>query len=97
MIRSLTPNESDGTCCCPHLFYLAIKRFPRLRFRVQSPTLHQPRHSFDAQVSKKISSIKSIVKIGGTNIGNKLYTTGWGNPSVGGMYYVSIMFDELLN
>ena len=53
--------------------------------------------TFDAQISKKIPSIKSIVKLGGTNIGSKLYTTGWGNPSVGGMYYVSILFDELLN
>ncbi len=51
----------------------------------------------DAQVTKKIPTIKSIVKLGGTNIGNKLYATGWGNPSVGGMYYVSITFDELLN
>jgi len=53
--------------------------------------------TFDAQVSKKIPGIKSIVKLGGTNIGNHLYTTGWGNPSIGGMYYVSILFDELLN
>jgi len=53
--------------------------------------------TFDAQISKKIPGIKSIVKLGGTNIGSKLYTTGWGNPSVGGMYYVSILFDELLN
>lgn len=53
--------------------------------------------TFDAQLSKKISSLKSIIKIGGTNIGNKLYTTGWGNPSVGGTYYLSITFDELLN
>ena len=53
--------------------------------------------TFDAQVSKKIPGIKSIVKLGGTNIGNKLHTTSWGNPSVGGLYYVSILFDELLN
>lgn len=51
----------------------------------------------DAQISKKIPQIQSIIKIGGTNIGSKLYTTGWGNPSVGGLYYVSITFDELLN
>ncbi|WP_257667512.1 TonB-dependent receptor [Parapedobacter tibetensis] len=69
-----------------------------------TPAVNIERHSiipafstFDAQVSKKIPHIKSIIKLGGTNIGNKLYTTGWGNPSVGGMYYVSIMFDELLN
>src|SRR5690606_39912800 len=51
----------------------------------------------DAQISKKLPAMKSIVKIGGTNIGNKLYTTGWGNPSVGGLYYLSITFDEFLN
>jgi len=51
----------------------------------------------DAQISRKISSIKSIVKLGGTNLTGKLYTTGWANPSVGAMYYVSITFDELLN
>lgn len=53
--------------------------------------------TIDAQISKKIPEIQSIIKIGGTNIGNKLYNTGWGNPSVGGMYYLSITFDELLN
>ena len=53
--------------------------------------------TFDAQISKKIPAIKSIVKVGGTNIGNKLYTTSWGNPSVGGLYYVSLTFDQLLN
>ena len=53
--------------------------------------------TLDAQISKKLSSIKSIIKIGGTNLGGSLYTTGWGNPSVGSMYYVAITFDELLN
>ncbi|CAG5009996.1 Vitamin B12 transporter BtuB [Dyadobacter sp. CECT 9275] len=53
--------------------------------------------TLDAQISKKISSIKSIIKVGGTNLTGKLYTTGWANPSVGAMYYVSITFDELLN
>ena len=71
---------------------------------IGTPAVNINRHSmipaystFDAQVSKKIPAIKSIVKLGGTNIGNKLYTTSWGNPSVGGLYYVSLLFDELLN
>lgn len=51
----------------------------------------------DAQVSKSLPVFKSVVKLGATNIGNKLYTSGWGNPSVGGMYYLSIVFDELFN
>jgi iron complex outermembrane receptor protein len=54
-------------------------------------------HTLDMQVSKKLTSIKSILKVGGTNLGGKLYTTGWANPLVGSMYYVSLTFDELLN
>lgn len=53
--------------------------------------------TLDAQVSKKLSGMKSIMKVGGTNILNKQYITGWGNPTVGAMYYVSLTFDELLN
>lgn len=53
--------------------------------------------TLDAQVSKKVSSIKSIFKIGGTNLLGTQYRTGWGNPVVGSMYYVSLTFDELLN
>jgi iron complex outermembrane recepter protein len=58
---------------------------------------HIPAYStLDAQISKKISPIKSIIKVGGTNLTGKLYTTGWANPSVGAMYYVAVTFDELL-
>lgn len=52
--------------------------------------------TLDAQISKKIMPIKSIIKVGGTNLTGKLYTTGWANPSVGAMYYISVTFDELL-
>jgi outer membrane receptor protein involved in Fe transport len=51
----------------------------------------------DAQVTYKIPSIKSSVKIGASNLLNKYYTTAWGNPSVGGIYYISLSFDELMN
>lgn len=53
--------------------------------------------TLDAQVSRKLSPIKSILKVGGTNILNKQYVTGWGNPTIGAMYYVSLTFDQLLN
>lgn len=52
---------------------------------------------FDAQVSYKIKSIKSIIKVGGTNLLNSGYRQAWGNPNVGSMYFVSITFDEFLN
>jgi len=53
--------------------------------------------TFDAQVSYKLSSMKSIIKIGGTNIGGKPYIQAFGSAAVGSMYYVAITFDELLN
>ncbi|MFD1816814.1 Outer membrane receptor proteins, mostly Fe transport [Pseudarcicella hirudinis] len=54
-------------------------------------------NTLDAQISKKLTGIKSILKIGGTNILGKSYTTSFGNPSVGSMFYVGLTFDELLN
>lgn len=51
----------------------------------------------DAQISYKLSSMKSMVKIGGSNIFNKRYTTSFGNPTIGSLYYISITFDEFLN
>lgn len=52
---------------------------------------------FDTQISKKILSLKSILKIGGTNLGGNIYRTTIGNPYIGSTFYVSILFDELLN
>lgn len=43
----------------------------------------------DAMVSYKLPKTKSLLKIGGTNVFNKYYRTGWGNPQIGGLYYVS--------
>lgn len=51
----------------------------------------------DAQVSYKVSSIKSVIKIGGTNLGGGDYRTNLGAPYVGQQYYISITFDEFLN
>ncbi|MBE7174673.1 MAG: TonB-dependent receptor, partial [Williamsia sp.] len=63
----------------------------------QQKTIIPAYSTLDAQVSKKLSGIKSILKIGGTNLTGKLYTQAWGNPSVGAMYYVSLTFDQLMN
>jgi iron complex outermembrane receptor protein len=54
-------------------------------------------NNIDAQVSMKIPSMKSIIKIGGTNIGGKPYIQAYGSALVGSMYYVALSFDELLN
>ena len=52
-------------------------------------------HTFDAQVNYKIPSLKSIVKIGGTNIGGKEYFTVFGSGYIGSMYYVSWTINNL--
>ena len=54
-------------------------------------------NTLDVQISKKISSIKSILKIGGNNVLGNSYFTGYGNPTIGSTFYVGITFDELLN
>jgi outer membrane receptor protein involved in Fe transport len=43
----------------------------------------------DAQITYRMAKTKSVFRVGGTNIGNFYYRTGFGNPSVGGLYYVS--------
>jgi outer membrane receptor protein involved in Fe transport len=54
--------------------------------------------TFDAQMSVKMKALKSILKIGGSNLFNSAgYRQAWGNPTVGTMYFVSLTFDEFLN
>jgi len=53
--------------------------------------------SLDANVAVKVPSIKTMVKIGGSNLLNDYYTTSFGSAQVGGLYYVSLMFNEFFN
>lgn len=48
----------------------------------------------DAAVTYKVSSLKSIFKLGASNLGGGDYRTNLGGPFVGQMYYASITFDE---
>ncbi|WP_339609172.1 TonB-dependent receptor, partial [uncultured Roseivirga sp.] len=50
--------------------------------------------TLDAQVSYKVPTWKSTFKIGASNLLNERYTTSFGNPSLGGIYYFQITFDE---
>ncbi len=53
--------------------------------------------TLDAQVSYKIPSINVIAKIGGSNVLNNRYVTGVGNPTLGGIYFLQLTFDQFLN
>lgn len=48
----------------------------------------------DAQVNLKIPSVKGMIKIGASDILNKYYITSYGNPEMGGMYYVGFTFNQ---
>lgn len=47
----------------------------------------------DAMVSYKLPKQKMLFKLGGTNITNKYYINGMGNPSIGALYYISIGYN----
>lgn len=50
----------------------------------------------DAQVSYKLPKLKSVIKVGASNLGNNYIVQAYGSPAVGGLYYVSLTFDDLL-
>jgi iron complex outermembrane receptor protein len=54
-------------------------------------------HTVDAQVTYKLPTLKSTVKVGGTNIFNERYIQYAAGPTIGGLYYVAITVDGLLN
>jgi len=49
--------------------------------------------SVDAQVSYRIPKIKSMIKLGGSNIFNHYYKNAFANPEVGGLYYMSFGYN----
>ncbi len=50
----------------------------------------------DAQVSYKVLPMKSIIKVGANNLFNNQIYQAYGSPSIGAVYYVSVVFDQLL-
>jgi len=53
--------------------------------------------TLDAQVSYKLSGMRSILKLGGSNLFNTRHVLSYGGPTLGAIYYLSLTFDELLN
>lgn len=53
-------------------------------------------NSLDLQVSYTMPELNSVIKVGGSNIMNNYYIANYGSPSIGAIYYVSVMFDEML-
>lgn len=54
-------------------------------------------HTFDAQVSLRVPQYKANFKLGATDFLNRRYIQYAGGPTLGGLYYLAITFDGLLN
>lgn len=52
-------------------------------------------HTVDAAIYYKLPAVKSMIKLGATNLLNQYYRTGMGNPSIGGLYYLSFAYHVL--
>jgi outer membrane receptor for ferrienterochelin and colicin len=52
-------------------------------------------NTVDASFNIKLPKTKSMLKIGATNMLNEYYRTAVGNPSIGGLYYVSFAYGVL--
>ncbi len=52
---------------------------------------------FGAQVNYTLPSLKTVLKVGATNIGGGDYRTSFGSSFIGQTYFVSLVFDQLFN
>jgi len=51
--------------------------------------------TLDAVLTYRVPKVKSLIKLGGTNIMNKYYYTAFGSPQIGGLYYISYAYNIL--
>jgi outer membrane receptor protein involved in Fe transport len=49
--------------------------------------------TLDAMISYKMPKVKTLLKLGASNVFNKYYSSAFGNPQVGGLYYLSIGYN----
>ncbi|MBX3238453.1 MAG: TonB-dependent receptor [Chitinophagaceae bacterium] len=49
--------------------------------------------TMDAMVGYRLPQIKSLFKLGATNLLNQYYLNAFGNPKIGGLYYVSFAYN----
>ena len=52
-------------------------------------------HTVDAQINYKVPSLKSVIKVGATNLTGNEYFTAFGTGFIGSMYYASLTINNL--
>ena len=54
-------------------------------------------NNIDAQVTWRVPTVNSTIKLGATNVFNNRHIQYAGGPTIGALYYVAITVDGLLN
>jgi outer membrane receptor protein involved in Fe transport len=49
--------------------------------------------TMDGMFSYRMPKVKTLIKVGASNIFNRYYSSAFGNPQVGGIYYVSVGYN----
>lgn len=58
---------------------------------------HIPAYSLlDAQVSYRVPLLQTTLKLGASNLTNNYVVQAYGSPAVGGLYYLTLTFDDLM-
>jgi hypothetical protein len=52
--------------------------------------------TLDAHISYKVAQIHTVIKAGSSNMLNNYYTTSFGSAQVGGLYYLSLIYDNII-
>ncbi len=52
--------------------------------------------TLDAHISYRVPVIKTLFKLGGSNLLNNYYTTSFGSAQIGGLYYLSLVYEDFL-
>jgi len=51
--------------------------------------------TIDFHISYKLSSLNTVLKLGGSNVLNNYYTTSFGSAQIGGLYYISLIYEDM--
>ncbi len=68
---------------------------------IVNPVVNQQQQSIipafstlDIAVTKRLPALKTLLKVGGSNLTGNEYTTSWANPTIGRTLFISLTFDE---
>ena len=52
--------------------------------------------TLDAHIAYKIPAAKTTIKVGGSNLLNNYYTSSFGSAQVGGLYYITLTYEDIM-